>query len=65
MIDTIIRAVTPGDEAALAAMFAGLSERDLTVIREDLTGPTAGIADGPGSGGSRPRRTEPSTDTQR
>ncbi|CAM3585693.1 N-acetyltransferase family protein [Tsukamurella ocularis] len=48
MTDTIIRTVTPGDEAALAAMFAGLSERDRTVIREDLTGPTTGIADGPG-----------------
>lgn len=48
MTETIIRAVTPDDEAALAAMFAGLSERDLTVIREDLTGPTAGIAEGPG-----------------
>lgn len=48
MTETTIRAITPGDEAALAAMFAGLSERDLTVIREDLTASTAGVADGPG-----------------
>lgn len=50
MTETIIRELVPGDEPALAAMFAGLSERDLTVIREDVTGAdaVAGIVDQPG-----------------
>lgn len=41
MTDTTIRELAPGDASALAAMFAGLSERDLTVIREDLADPRA------------------------
>ncbi|WP_019202986.1 GNAT family N-acetyltransferase [Tsukamurella sp. 1534] len=48
MTDITIRALAAGDEAGLAEMFAGLSAHDLTVIREDLSAPTAGIVDQPG-----------------
>lgn len=44
MTEQQIRALAAGDEAALSALFAGLDERDLTVIREDMTDP-AGLAD--------------------
>lgn len=37
MTETAIRGLTADDETALRAMFAQLSERDRTVIREDLT----------------------------
>lgn len=49
MTDITVRRVEAGDETALAAMFAGLSPRDITVMREDLTGPTAALLSGPGA----------------
>lgn len=50
MTEITIREMTDADGPAVAAMFAELSERDLTVIREDLAGlgNLEGVADAPG-----------------